>query len=77
MKTFLFYTNDRRYTVQRLDSLTENDDEAARKIATQRLFSSDDYLDIEVWEDDRLVCRIQKAPTPAGRGVRPRPPQLA
>jgi hypothetical protein len=77
MKTFLFYTNDRRYEVQRLESLAAADDEAARKLATQRLFSSDDYLDIEVWEDDRLVCRIQKAPPGGGRSARSRPPQLA
>jgi len=77
MTTFLFYMNDRRYTVKRLESLAAPDDEAARKLATQRLFSSDDYLDIEVWEDDRLVCRIQKAPAAGGRSARSRPPQLA
>ncbi len=60
MKTFLFYISDRRYSVQTLDSLTAADDEAARVLATRRLFRSENYRSVEVWDDDRLVCRVQK-----------------
>ena len=68
MKTYVLYVHDRRYSVPSLDAVTVRGDARAREIATQRLASSAHYFAAEVWEADRLVCRLDKPPQtkPAG-----------
>lgn len=58
MKTYLLYVNDDRYSVPTLDTLIVRGDDRAIEIAAQRLASSPRYRSVEVWEDERLVCRI-------------------
>lgn len=58
LKTYMLYVHDDRYSVPNLDTVTVRDDERAIEIATQRLSSSPHYRLVEMWEDDRLVCRI-------------------
>ncbi|MBA3812146.1 MAG: hypothetical protein H0X27_11005 [Caulobacteraceae bacterium] len=60
MKTYVLYIHDRRYSVPHLDSVTVQGDGRAGEIAAQRLASSQAYFAAEVWEDDRLVCRLEK-----------------
>ncbi len=60
MKTYVLYIHDRRYSVPHLDSVTVQGDERAGEIAAQRLASSKAYFAAEVWEDDRLVCKLEK-----------------
>ena len=68
MKTYVLYVYDRRSTVPSLDVITVRGDARARQIASQRLASGIDHFAAEVWEDDRLVCRLDKPPRskPAG-----------
>ena len=65
MKTYVLYIHDDRYTVPALDSITVNDDERASEVAGDRLASSAHYYLAELWEDDRLVARLEKPPASA------------
>ena len=62
MKTYVLYIHDDRYTVPTLDSIVVNDDDRAREVAGARLASSAHYFLAELWEDDRLVARLEKPP---------------
>jgi hypothetical protein len=62
VKTYVLYVYDRRSTVPSMDVVTARRDARARQIATQRLASSIDHFAAEVWEADRLVCRLDKPP---------------
>jgi len=62
VKTYVLYVYNRRSTVPSLDVVTVRGDARAREIASQRLASSIDHFAAEVWEDDRLVCRLDKPP---------------
>ena len=54
----MLYVHDDRYSVPNLDTVTVRDDERAIEIATHRLSSSPHYRLVEMWDDERLVCRI-------------------
>ena len=58
MKTYILYVHDDRYSVPTLDTVTVGDDARATEIAARRLASSPHYRAAEVWDDERLVCRI-------------------
>ena len=60
MKTYVLYIHDDRYTVPTLDSITVDDDERAKELAGGRLAASAHYHRAELWEDDRLVARLEK-----------------
>ena len=68
VKTYLLYMHDDRCSVPTLDAIVVRDDDRAIEIATQRLSSSAHHRVAEMWEDDRLVCRISREdldrPTP-------------
>lgn len=64
MKTYFLYVHDDRYTVPNLDTLSVHNDQHAAEQAARRLASSAHYRAVEVWEDERLVCRLDRA---AGR----------
>jgi len=59
MKTYLLYIHDDRYTVPTMDSITVIDDERAKQLARERLASSAHYHTAELWEDERLVARLE------------------
>lgn len=60
MKTYFLYVHDDRYTVPNLDTIIVRDDERARALAAKRLASSPHYRGVEVWEDERLVVRLDR-----------------
>jgi hypothetical protein len=65
MKTYVLYLHDDRYSVPTLDSIIVDGDERGRQLAAERLASSPHYLLVELWEDDRLVVKLQRSsPTP-------------
>lgn len=64
MKTYVLYVHDDRYTVPTLDSIAVDGDERAVQLAADRLASSPHYYAAELWEDDRLVRRLEKPRTP-------------
>ena len=64
MKIYVLYIHDDRYTVPTLDSIAANADERAVRLAVDRLASSPHYYAAELWEDDRLVKRLEKPPAP-------------
>ena len=63
LKTYVLYVHEDRYSVPTLDSITVAGDELARAAAADRLASSAHYRAVELWEDDRLVAKLEK---PAG-----------
>lgn len=65
MKTYFLYMHDDRYSVPSLDAVIVRNDQRASEIAAKRLTSSDHYLGVEVWEDERLVCRFDRGTPPA------------
>ncbi len=58
LKTYLLYIHDRRRTAPNLEVITVIDDRRACELAQERLDARVDYYRAEVWEDDRLVCRL-------------------
>jgi hypothetical protein len=58
--TYILYVYDDRYTVPTLDGIIVYDDARAIEVATRRLSASPHYQAVEMWEDDRLVCRIDR-----------------
>ena len=44
-----------------LDTVIVRDDARATEIAAKRLASSPHYRAVEMWEDERLVCRIDRS----------------
>ena len=65
MKSYVLYIHDDRYSVPTLDSITVDGDAPARRLAAERLASSPHYFRVELWEDDRLVEKLQRSsPTP-------------
>ncbi len=68
MRTYFLYMHDDRYSVPSLDALVVHNDQRASEIAAKRLTTSEHYLGVEIWQDERLVCRFDRdcAPTPSG-----------
>jgi hypothetical protein len=65
VKTYLLYVHDERYSVPTLDTIVVADDERAQEIAAARLIGSRHYRSVEVWDEARLVCGIDRPrPTP-------------
>jgi hypothetical protein len=58
VKTYLLYIYDRRSTAPKLEVVTVVDDSRVRELAAERLAVRNDYYGAEVWEDDRLVCKL-------------------
>jgi hypothetical protein len=65
MKTYFLYVHDDRYSVPTLDTVIVRNDQRASEIAAKRLASSDHYRGVEIWEDERLVCRFDRDGSPA------------
>jgi hypothetical protein len=66
--TYILYVFDDRYTVPTLDGVIVRDDERAIEVANRRLAASPHYHAVEMWEDDRLVCRIDRPDQAASAG---------
>jgi hypothetical protein len=64
MKTYILYLHDDRYSVPTMDSITVGGDERAIELAGERLASSPHYFAAELWEDDRMVKRLEKPAKP-------------
>jgi hypothetical protein len=67
----MLYIQDDRYRITTLDVVLAADDAAASELARVCLAGSAHYQSIEVWEDERLVTRVEKndfpfAPAPGG-----------
>ena len=60
VETYMLYMHDDRYSVPMLDAVIVRDDDHAIEIAAQRLYSSPHHRIAELWQDDRLVCRISR-----------------
>jgi len=60
LKAYLLYIHDRRYGTPTLDVITAASDQRACELARGRLNASCHYSAVELWEDERFVCRIQK-----------------
>ncbi len=60
VKVYTLYIDDDRYSVPSLDAVTSAGDDRACDAARARLATSDHYLGVEIWEDDRLVCKLQR-----------------
>jgi len=58
VKVYMLYVHDDRYTVPTLDTVFVPNDDRAIKIAVERLCASLHHRIAEMWEEDRLVCRI-------------------
>ena len=56
----MLYVFDDRYSVPNLDGIIVRDDARAIEIATERLAASIHHQAVELWEDDRLVCRLDR-----------------
>jgi hypothetical protein len=65
VNTYLLYIYDRRSTAPKLEVITVADDIRARELAAQRMAARTDYYGAEVWEDDRLVCKLYGSSEPA------------
>jgi hypothetical protein len=63
LKTYTLYVHDGRYQVPTLLTIDARDDEGARAHAEQHLRTSSHYQAVEVWEDERLVVRIEDQAT--------------
>jgi len=68
VNTYMLYVHDDRYTVPTLDTVIVRDDDRAIEIAAQRLSSSPHYRAVEMWDDDRLVCQIDRSGAEASTG---------
>jgi hypothetical protein len=56
------YIRDERYQTPTLEIVTASDDAAAEQIVRERLASSIHYLGAEIWEEERLVAKLDKEP---------------
>jgi hypothetical protein len=65
LKTYTLYITDDRYSVPSLDVTIVSTDKLAQAIARKRFAVSTHYSAIEIWEDDRLVAKIER---PQGLG---------
>jgi hypothetical protein len=63
VKTYTLYVHDGRYTVPTLLTIDARDDESACTNARQHLSSSPHYSAVEVWDDERLVARVEEDQT--------------
>ncbi len=59
LKTYTLYVHDSRYAVPTLLTIDAADDDRARAHATQHLGGSTHYKSVEVWDDERLVVRLE------------------
>lgn len=64
MKTYTLYVHDGRYTVPTLLTIDARDDDSACAHARQHLRNSEHYKTVEVWDDERLVARIDESTPP-------------
>jgi hypothetical protein len=62
VKTYTVYVHDARYAAPTLLLVEMGDDELVRAYASERLGQSSDYLAVEIWDNDRLVGRLERAP---------------
>jgi hypothetical protein len=60
VNTYILYVYDDRYSVPNLDAISVDNDTLAIAMAEHRLASSHHYRAVEVWEDERPVCRIER-----------------
>jgi hypothetical protein len=60
MPVYLIYIDDRRYSAPQIDSLEAVDDARAIAKAQARLAASPHYRAAELWEDERLVARLER-----------------
>jgi len=62
LKTYTLYVHDGRYTVPTLLTIDARDDDGACAHAEQHLNISVHYRAVEVWDDERLVARVEEEP---------------
>jgi hypothetical protein len=58
LDVYTLYIEDDRYSVPTIDILLAAGDLQARALAVERLGSSPHYSSVEVWAEDRHVCRV-------------------
>lgn len=58
VKIYSLYIDDDRYSAPTLDVITAEDDKRAELLAHDRLASSNHYLAVAVWEDERFVVEL-------------------
>jgi hypothetical protein len=60
LNVYVLYIHDDRYTVPTVDSLRAADDRIAKQMLRERLETSPHYFAVALWQDERLVERIEK-----------------
>jgi hypothetical protein len=60
LKTYVIYVHKDRYEVPNMEVATAADDEAALKLAAGWLAESPHFHRVEIWEDNRLVGRLER-----------------
>jgi hypothetical protein len=60
LKTYIVYVQDGRYVAPTLLTIDARDDESALRQAEAHLKASPHYRAVEVWEDDRLVAKVER-----------------
>jgi hypothetical protein len=60
LKTYLVYVHDDRYSVPSPYTVSVEDDQRMRAWAAERLATSAHYRAIEAFEDERLICRVER-----------------
>jgi hypothetical protein len=60
LNVYILYIHDDRYSVPTVDSLTAIDDDSAKQRLRERLEASAHYFAVALWQDERLVERIEK-----------------
>lgn len=58
VKVYTLYIDDDRYSAPSLDVIMAQDDKQAELLANERLASSNHYVAIAVWEDERFVTEL-------------------
>jgi hypothetical protein len=60
LKTYIVYVHDGRYAAPTLLTIDAPDDESVLKHAEAHLNASPHYNAVEVWDDDRLVAKVER-----------------
>lgn len=59
MTTYTLYIEDERYAAPTLLTVEVRGDERVRELASERLAQSPHYRAVEIWDDDRLVGKVE------------------
>jgi hypothetical protein len=67
MPTYFVYLHDPNSKVPTLEAITVSNDARVRELVARRLDASPHYVSADIWDDERLVGKVERAadPTPA------------